>query len=450
MRVMVALHQAPPLVEAAIGLTTAPEAVARVSEQIPGLDLDTTFPLVALQPQDNEARSVASSVFAVAAPASAATFVVRGSIPDEPGEQAAAVGAALSDPRVAGVFSDPTIETCLVCAGSPPQGTSADVAALLDVPSLGAAGLDGTGVPLAVVDTGVNLNHLNAQGVALGIDLANSWTPVGVGTAPGAHPVGHGTMCAFDAAIAAPNAEFLDHAVLLSSTPGATVMEGLLSDAVVSYGRILTYLSVLPRDQRRMVVTNSWGMFNPAWDFPIGHPGNYSDNAQHPFNIIVRSLAAAGADVLFAAGNCGRDCPDGRCSFQGTLPICGANSHPSVLSIAGVDTSKQRVGYSSQGPGRLSRRKPSLCGYTHFSGSQVYAADGGTSAACPVIAGLVAAIRTRVSSAALPPMRLRSVLYKTAQDLGPVGFDFDHGWGVPDTAALLNALQPVLGVGAGV
>ena len=35
------------------------------------------------------------------------------------------------------------------------------------------------------------------------------------------------------------------------------------------------------------MVSNSWGMFDPAWDFPVGHPGNYSDNPNHPFNIIV-------------------------------------------------------------------------------------------------------------------------------------------------------------------
>jgi hypothetical protein len=57
------------------------------------------------------------------------------------------------------------------------------------------------------------------------------------------------------------------------------------------------------------VVNNSWGMFNPTWDFPVGDPQNYSDNPNHPFNIIVASLEAAGADILFAAGNCGPGMP---------------------------------------------------------------------------------------------------------------------------------------------
>jgi hypothetical protein len=31
--------------------------------------------------------------------------------------------------------------------------------------------------------------------------------------------------------------------------------------------------------------------------FPIGHPGNYSNNPAHPFNVIVATLESAGADV---------------------------------------------------------------------------------------------------------------------------------------------------------
>ena len=251
-------------------------------------------------------------------------------------------------------------------------------------------------------------------------------------------------MCAYDATIAAPKATLLDYAALLSRAPGETAMSGLLSDAVVAYSRLLALKTGSQASHRApMVVSNSWGMFSPDWDFPVGHPGNYSDNPAHPFNVIVGSLEAAGADILFAAGNCGRDCPDGRCGFGSTAagrPVCGANSHPSVLSVAGVDVTRTRAGYSSQGPGRLTAQKPDISGYTHFAGSGVYPEDGGTSAACPVVAGVVAAIRSGWSVAKLPPAQLRTLLYKTAVDLGGTGYDYDHGWGVIDPTALLAAL----------
>ena len=143
---------------------------------------------------------------------------------------------------------------------------------------------------------------------------------------------------------------------------------------------------------------------------------------------------------MFAAGNCGRDCPDGRCDFGTELPICGANSHPRVICVAGVDTTKARVGYSSQGPGRLTFRKPDIAAYTHFVGSGVFPEDSGTSAACPVAAGVVAAVRSKHPSTSLSPAQLRSLLFKTAEDRGPIGFDDDYGWGIINPAALLAAL----------
>jgi hypothetical protein len=182
-------------------------------------------------------------------------------------------------------------------------------------------------------------------------------------------------------------------------------------------------------------------MFHPSWDFPVGHSGNYSDNPEHPFNVIVESLEDAGADILFAAGNCGSECPDGRCEDETDQGIYGANSHASVISVAGVSVNDVRLGYSTQGPGRLQTNKPDISAYTHFDGSGVYDADGGTSAACPVAAGVVAAIRSAYSPAELTPGQLRNLLRRSANDLGMQGFDFDHGFGVVDTAALLSALE---------
>jgi subtilisin family serine protease len=314
------------------------------------------------------------------------------------------------------------------------------VAKLLSVSKLASHQMTGKGVYLAIVDTGISVAHLKSKGRTPKLDVMKSWTPAGVTTTPGKHPVDHGTMCAYDAGIAAPKATYLDYAVLLSRTPGATAMAGLLSDAVLAYSKLRNILNAMPVSKRAMVISNSWGMFSPTWDFPPGHPGNYSDNPNHPFNIIVASLEAAGADILFAAGNCGRNCPDGRCNFGTTPPICGANSHPLVLSIAGVDTKKGRVGYSSQGPGRLAARKPDVSAYTHFVGSGVYPEDGGTSAACPVAAGVVAAIRSKHPASKLSPLQLRALIYKTAEDRGNTGYDFDYGFGIINPAALMAAL----------
>jgi hypothetical protein len=218
-------------------------------------------------------------------------------------------------------------------------------------------------------------------------------------------------------------------------------MEGFLSDAVKAYGNLLELIASSGGGSMPLVVNNSWGMYHPSWDFPVGHPGNYSDNPEHPFNIIVESLEDAGADILFAAGNCGTECPDDRCLGFIDRPIYGANSHPSVLCVAGVTLNKVRLGYSSKGPGRLDLNKPDICAYSHFLGSEVYTADGGTSAACPVAAGVIAAVRSVHSPTEVTPAQLRNMLRRSCEDLSLAGFDYGHGYGLINVSEFLNALD---------
>jgi subtilisin family serine protease len=223
-------------------------------------------------------------------------------------------------------------------------------------------------------------------------------------------------------------------------------MDGLLSDAVQSYGMLLSYLTRAPQPfagdhtPRTLVVNNSWGMFHPSWDFPVGDPQNYSDNPDHPFNILVASLEAAGADILFAAGNCGTECPDQRCEGVTDAGIYGANSSSAVTCVAGVVLSKERIGYSTKGPGRLAKQKPDIASFTHFAGSGVYAADGGTSTATPVAAGVVAAIRRLYPASVLSPAQLRDMLRNTAEPQGNGGFNEEYGYGVINVRGLLDAL----------
>ena len=447
MRVLVQFRSSPSVHAATLRGEALPSFAATTEAPIAGLIVDPAFAPVQVptprpaEPGASPYRYSPATSFSMAP--EEATYLLRGSVPDDPDGQRAALAEAAARPEVVGVFADPAIATCLVCPGAPAVGSDQDVAALLGVKALADAGMDGYRVPVAIVDTGINLAHLESKGRDPKFSTQRSWTPAGVATRPGKHPVGHGTMCAYDVGIAAPKATLVDHAILLSETPGETAMSGLLSDAVLAFSKLLGIVQAIPASRRALVVNNSWGMFDPAWDFPVGHPGNYSDNPAHPFNVIVASLEAAGADILFAAGNCGRDCPDGRCRFGSARPICGANSHPSVLSVAGVDTRKRRVGYSSQGPGRLNPDKPDLSAYTHFLGSGVYPEDGGTSAACPVAAGVVAAVREKYPSSVLSPAELRALLFKTAEDLGGTGFDHDFGWGVIDGTALAATIAGV-------
>ena len=359
--------------------------------------------------------------------APASTYAVRVEVSDED-----AVARLRRDrvTDVVGVYVDPAVSAfpSPYCGAAAIGGTK-QVAKQLGVPKLTRAGLTGRGVHVAVVDTGIDGSR---------IPVAGGWAPT-PSYVPGSTPATHGTMVAYDVQIAAPDAEIFDYA-LLKSQAGTWV--GFLSDALTAFADLVARVNATPG---RWVVNNSWGLFDRASDAPVGSPDNYSANPDHPFNQITGALVAAGADVFFAAGNCGADCPDSRCGGGDTGPgasIHGANSHPEVITVAAVTVTDRRLGYSSQGPGALYARKPDLAGFSHFAGSGIYPADGGTSAASPVVAGVAAALRQRFASDRLAPAQLKGLLQRTARDLGGAGWDFDLGYGVIDAGAVLKALAP--------
>ncbi len=395
--------------------------------RVSGLEFDEGFHPVRVGGRlGAPSQTVSASGFDYGASSPITTYAVRADLADQD-----AIERLRRDRRddVVGVFADPRIELCApVYCGSKAVGDAHDVAARLGVETLRHAGCTGKGVRLAVVDTGIDGSR---------IPVAGGWSPR-KGYKPGTAAPDHGTMCAFDAMIAAPDARILDYALMQST--GET-WSAFLSDAIAAFADLM---DLLGREPGTLVVTNSWGMFDRSEDAPIGSPENYSANPDHPFNQIAGSLVAAGADVLFAAGNCGEQCPDGRCGTGDRGPgasIHGANSHPDVITVAAVTVTRRRLGYSSQGPGGLARRKPDVAAYSHFRGSDVYPVDGGTSAACPVAAGVVTALRERRPTAGLTPYQLKAVLQRSAADIEGDGWDFDLGYGVVDAAATAAALK---------
>lgn len=340
------------------------------------------------------------------------------------------------------VFADPQIASQelggapITCGTSPAVGGHRDVQTKLNVSRLHASGATGRSTALAVMDSGIDENHLRNIFPAVNIDGQVTWRPPGCPPAPGSgrHPVVHGTMCAFDALIVAPDATLLDYPILNSpSPPSGTWFSGALSNALGAYAHLLAWWTVAFGRSRQqyesLVVSNSWSMYDPNWDFPPSHPGRYQDNPNHPFNQIVAVLASHNVDILFAAGNCGSHCPDARCSQNMPHAIMGANAHPDVICVSGVDTHDQWVGYSSEGPAsaNMDPKKPDLAAYTHFLGSMVRGnrlPDTGTSAACPVAAGCVATLRSKHSQSVATSRRMAEVLEVTARK--PLGNA--HGW----------------------
>ncbi|WP_238190058.1 S8 family serine peptidase [Methylobacterium frigidaeris] len=373
----------------------------------------------------------------MSSPDSASHYAVRATI------DADAELSALTTEGAA-IFSDPPIAHFATPA-SAPGGTRAEVEQRLGVPGLVTRRLDGAGVAIAVVDGGINLAHLAARGVAADLDASVTWPPRPVES--GHHPVGPGTMCAYGALIAAPRATLLDLPVLPATGPG------FLSDALQAYAHLLAAVRVDKPRFKALVVTNSWGVGHESWDFPAGHPGRYVDNPGHPFNRIVGALSRYGVDILFAAGNGGpgrsqmhlaqmhpaqvhrdeRSGSPGQGRARAT--IMGANAHPDVITVTGATLRGRRTDSASQGPGipGMVYAKPDLASYADFLGSEAGGpgkADAGTSAACSVAAGCVAALRTRLPHAALTPRDLTVALQADARRRGSSRWHHSLGYGV--------------------
>jgi parallel beta-helix repeat protein len=158
-----------------------------------------------------------------------------------------------------------------------------------------------------------------------------------------------------------------------------------------------------------------------------------------------------GCVVVFCAGN-----------DEGVVPYPA--KYPEVITVGATDNDDVRWHYSGYGP-ELDLMAPSGCDgewcgematfwstdQTGYGGYSVLNSDlsiqdyseyfGGTSASCPIVAGVAALILSADPN--LTNLEVQRILYRSAQDLGEPGWDQYYGWGRVDArAAVEMALNP--------
>ena len=149
---------------------------------------------------------------------------------------------------------------------------------------------------------------------------------------------------------------------------------------------------------------------------------------------------------VFSAGNSNNnDCDYGAGNQWGNI-TGGHKMAKNCLTTANVYADAELVGSSSRGPAFDGRLKPDIAAHGQGQWStdenNQYMEFGGTSAAAPCIAGVMAQLHQayrelnagEVAEAAL----LKTILLNTVTDLGNRGPDFKFGWG------LVNAYRAVL------
>ena len=328
----------------------------------------------------------------------------------------------------------------------------------------------GQGVNVAIVDQGLDREALVArytENVWGGrLDFVGDWPPdqddasqVQRATRP--HAKSHGLMIARNVLDLAPRAKLWD----------VPIIPDQIGDPAFFASRVHAILEdllqeILARKRKgideRWVVVNAWAVYDRSREWP---PGDYSQNRHeelyvkltdaqrkelnykpgHPLINTVGDLVDAGADVVFCAGNCGQFSASPRCSAsdrgQGRS-IWGANAHPHVVTVGAVSVAANWLGYSSEGPAvwingnRHTRiEKPDIVAPSHFAEDDDAAhLNTGTSAATALVAGAIAALRSRGSRCRdLPPAVLRSRLIETARG-GAGGWDPRTGHGIIDLA----------------
>jgi len=315
---------------------------------------------------------------------------------------------------------------------------------LLNADHLRANKADGANVNVIIVDQGLDAASLGRRfggGWPVKDKKPGTTVPLPGGSLThGMLTGGHGMMIAQNILSIAPQATLFD----LPLVPWAiTDAQAYLSTADIAFRRMLRDIREWKNDKTHSgpwVMVNPWGIYDSSLD-PHGH---YTNNPDNPFNRLVAGAVADGIDVIFPAGNCGQFCPDGRCGSNNIGPgrdILGANSLAEVITVGAVRVDAMWLGYSSQGPGqpRLAHEKPDLCAPSHFQEpGDSYRVNTGTSAACALMTGIVAALRSRWDAGALSPAALKQILIDTAFQPSGGGWNDRTGHGIVDAKAAFD------------
>ena len=175
-------------------------------------------------------------------------------------------------------------------------------------------------------------------------------------------------------------------------------------------------------------ISNSWG----------STPG--TDPCPPDFYSLIDNCEAAGAAVVFAAGNEGPGAETLR------IPANRITTDYNAFSVGAVDASGNITSFSSRGPSQCDHLtiKPEVSAPGNNVRSSLpggtYGLMSGTSMACPHVAGAFAILRQVNPNASVDTMKW--ALMHSARDRGNTGEDNTYGWGIINIKQAIALLPP--------
>ncbi|HYP23337.1 MAG TPA: S8 family serine peptidase, partial [Actinomycetota bacterium] len=255
-----------------------------------------------------------------------------------------------------------------------------------------------TGTTVAILDTGIDLDHPEFAGRILpGRDFVNN-------DADPTDDEGHGTMVAGVAAAAA------DNGIGIAGAAG---------------GVSILPVKVLDRngqgDTWQISEGIKWAVAQGADVLNFSFTGGGSDR----FDDAVRDAVRRNVVIVAAAGNDGEAWP--------YLP----RSYENVLTVAATDHAGTFAWFSNHGPlVELAAPGVDITTTARAPGAQdAYAVASGTSFSTPLVSGAAALVRSVHPDWTVDQVARR--LERTARDAGPPGVDDSYGFGIVDAASAL-------------
>ncbi len=263
-------------------------------------------------------------------------------------------------------------------------------------------GNDGSGVIVAIVDTGIDYNHIELDdNYIYGYDFVNSdgdpWDDNG-----------HGTHCA--GIVAAE-----DNGIgVIGVAPGASLMavKVLDSGGWGSYEDIANGIIYAANEGADVISMSLGGSSNSQ---------ALEDAVDYAYN--------KGCVVVAASGNSGH-----RTKIRDV--VLYPARYASVIAVGATTITDKRASFSSTGP-TVELAAPGYQILSTYPDNKL-ATMSGTSMACPHVSGVAALV---IASGVSGNDNIRNKMKDTAEDLGDAGLDWEFGYGLVDAESAAGA-QP--------